>query len=105
MSSPDQTEPRDLPGVLSAADLDATVGSIAAAQQPCGALPWPDGHTDAWDHVECAMALTLGGRLDEARAAYEWLCRNQRVDGSWATSYDGERVLDGMTDTNQCAYV
>jgi hypothetical protein len=96
---------RDLPGVLTAAQLARTVDSIAAAQQPSGALPWPDGHTDAWDHVECAMALTLGGRLDEARAAYAWLAATQEPDGAWRTSYDGERVLDAMVDTNQCAYV
>ncbi len=98
-------ELRGLPGLLSAAELDATVGAIASTQQTCGALPWPDGHTDAWDHVECAMALTLGGRLDAARAAYAWLRRTQSADGSWATSYDGERVLDATVDVNQCAYV
>lgn len=96
---------RELPGVLTAADLDRTVGSIAAAQQSCGALPWADGHTDAWDHVECAMALTLGGRLDEARAAYDWLGRTQAGDGAWGMSYDGETVLDPSVDTNQCAYI
>ena len=96
---------RDLPGVLTAADLDLTVASIAAAQQPSGALPWADGHTDAWDHVECAMALTLGGRLDEARAGYDWLRRTQAGDGAWAMSYDGETVLDPSVDTNQCAYI
>jgi hypothetical protein len=95
----------DLPGGLTAADLDATVASIAAAQQPCGALPWADGHTDAWDHVECAMALTLGGRLDEARAAYTWLRNTQGDDGAWVMSYDGELVLDPSVDTNQCAYI
>jgi hypothetical protein len=95
----------DLPGVLSAVDLASTVDSIAAAQQPCGALPWADGHTDTWDHVECAMALTLGGRLDQARAAYAWLRRTQAADGAWAMSYDGESVLDPSVDTNQCAYI
>ncbi len=53
-----QPELRSVPGLLSAQELQATVDAIAAAQQPTGSLPWPDGHTDAWDHVECAMALT-----------------------------------------------
>ena len=98
---------RDLPGVLSRDDLTRTVDSIVAAQQPSGALPWPDGHTDPWDHVECAMALVLGGRLAEARAAYEWLRRVQEPDGAWRMKYDGARdlVLDASVDTNQCAYV
>ena len=98
---------RDLPGVLSRDDLTRTVDSIVAAQQPSGALPWPDGHTDPWDHVECVMALVLGGRLAEARAAYEWLRRVQEPDGAWRMKYDGARgvVLDASVDTNQCAYV
>ena len=98
-------ELRGLPGILSRDQLQQTVDAIAAAQQPCGSLPWPDGHTDAWDHVECAMVLTLGGRLDEAQRAYAWLRRTQATDGSWATSYDQLEVLDPMVDVNQCAYV
>jgi hypothetical protein len=90
---------------LTKAELAATVDSIAAAQQPSGALPWADGHTDPWDHVECAMALTLGGLHDQARAAYAWLRRTQGADGAWAMSYDGDGVLDPSVDTNQCAYI
>ena len=100
-----QPDLRDVPGVLSSEQLHATVASIAAAQQPSGSVPWPDGHTDAWDHVECAMALTLGGRFDEARAAYDWLVRNQSEDNSWAMSYDEDHILDSSVDTNQCAYI
>jgi len=92
-------------GVLTAAQLQQTVDTIASAQQPSGALPWPDGHTDVWDHVECAMALLLGGHVEQARRAYSWLRRTQAADGSWATSYDETSVLDPMVDVNQCAYV
>ena len=93
------------PGVLTAAQLQQTVSSIASIQDPCGALPWPDGHTDTWDHVECAMALTLGNRLESAAAAYDWLRTTQAPDGSWAMSYAGTRILDHSVDTNQCAYL
>lgn len=96
---------RDLPGVLTAADLAQTVDWLASVQQPSGSVPWPDGHTDAWDHVECAMAFVLAGRLDEARAAYEFLRRTQAADGSWPTSMDQEATLDPKVDTNQVAYV
>ena len=95
----------ELTAMLTPQEQRRTAASIAAAQQPCGALPWADGHTDPWDHVECAMALTLAGRRDEAVAAYDWLRRTQAGDGAWATSYDGETVLDPSVDTNQCAYV
>ena len=95
----------DLPGVLTAAELARTVDTIAAVQGPAGDLPWPDGHTDPWDHVECAMALVLGGRLAEARAAYAWMRRIQEPDGAWRMKYEGESVLDASVDTNQVAYV
>lgn len=94
-----------VPGLLTADQLQQTVDSIATIQQEAGSIPWPDGHTDAWDHIECAMALTLGGRLDDARRAYDWLCASQRIDGSWAMSYDQFRILDSSADTNQCAYI
>ncbi len=90
---------------LTRAQLLETVAAIKAAQQPCGTLPWPDGHTDAWDHVECAMALVVGGELGAARKAYDWLAGTQAPDGSWATSWDQLRVLDATVDVNQCAYV
>ena len=96
---------RELPGVLTVEQLEQTVASIVVVQHDSGALPWPDGHTDPWDHVECAMALVLGGRLDEARAAYAWLRRTQEPDGAWRMKYEGEAVLDPSVDTNQVAYV
>ena len=70
-------------GVFSPADCRQTAQSIASVQLPSGEIPWSaGGHTDPWDHVECAMALTVAGLLDEARAAYEWSRTQQRHDGS-----------------------
>ena len=52
-------EEADVPGKTGApADMVATARAIAAAQLPSGAIPWPDGHVDPWDHVESAMALS-----------------------------------------------
>ena len=100
------TDPPEVPGVLSAAEVDATARAIARAQEPSGAIPWfPGGHTDPWDHVESAMALTAAGRYDEAAAAYAWCRRTQRADGSWPAKIVGGRVEDAVTDTNFCAYV
>ena len=49
------------------ADVLQTARSIAAVQRPDGAIPWPDGHVDPWDHVECAMALSACGLTVPAR--------------------------------------
>ena len=58
-----------------------TARSIAALQRADGAIPWPDGHVDPWDHVECAMALSACGLTVPARLAYQWLRGTQRPDG------------------------
>ena len=75
-------------GVLSAAQVRATVEGIAALQRPDGAIPWfHGGHLDPWDHVEAAMALDAAGLPDRALAAYRWLAASQNPDGSWYAAY------------------
>ena len=96
----------DLPGLLSPADLAQTAATVAEAQEPDGAIPWfPGGHTDAWDHVECAMALDVAGLHEPAVRAYEWLRRRQRADGSWAARYDQGVATQSFADANFCGYV
>jgi hypothetical protein len=95
-----------VPGVLDAAQVRATAASIAAVQEPTGAIPWfPGGHSDPWDHTECAMALTVCGFRDEADAAYEHLRRTQRPDGSWPAKVVEGVVDDASFETNQVAYL
>jgi hypothetical protein len=96
----------ELPGVLTAAQADATAAFIAAQQQADGAIPWYDGgQLDVWDHVEAAMALSATGRTAEAEAAYAWSARTQRPDGSWPLLVRDGVVEDAAADTNQCAYL
>ena len=93
--------------VVAGGRLGETIASICAAQSRDGMITWfAGGHADPWNHVEAAMALTVGGALDEADRAYEWLRATQHADGSWYTYYlaDGE-VEDPRLDTNVCAYV
>jgi hypothetical protein len=92
-------------GILSAGDVLATGEYLAALQEPSGAISWPDGHTNAWDLVECAMALSACGLTAAARGAYEWLRRTQRPDGSWPRRTVGATVTDPAGETNQAAYV
>ncbi|MDR7085291.1 hypothetical protein J2X11_000130 [Aeromicrobium panaciterrae] len=83
-----------------------TAASIASMQEPDGAIPWTIGeHTDAWNHVEGAMALLVGGEIAAAEAAYDWCLRTQRSDGSWPMKLVAGTVEDASTETNMAAYV
>jgi len=96
----------EVPGVLSRAEVSATVDAIAGCQQPDGNIPWvPGGHTDPWNLVEAAMALDVGGRAAAAERAYEWLRRRQNRDGSWHAYYVGVAVEQHTLDTNVTCYV
>ena len=91
--------------MLTATEVLATAEDIADRQEPCGAISWPDGHTDAWDHVECAMALSVCGLSGPARRAYDWLRATQRADGSWPKRTEAGVVTDAAAESNQTAYV
>ncbi len=93
-----------VPGILTADQILATGHSIAAVQQPDGAIGWPDGHVDAWNHVECAMALSACGLRVAARRGYDWLRAAQRPDGSWPKLSAGGAVLDDAVESNHAAY-
>jgi hypothetical protein len=102
---PDPPRLPEIAGVLSASQLRETARSIAADQQRSGAIGWPDGHVDAWNHVECAMALSTCGLLDEARLAYDWLAQTQRHDGSWPVVAADGSLAEQHTESNHAAYV
>jgi hypothetical protein len=93
-----------VPGILTADQILATGHSIAAVQQRDGAIGWPDGHVDAWNHVECAMALSVCGLRGPARRGYEWLRTAQRPDGSWPKRAEGGAVIDDAVESNHAAY-
>jgi hypothetical protein len=96
----------DIPGILTARELDRTVDSIAEHQLPSGMIPWfPDGHADPWNHVEAAMALLLGGRRAAAERAFDWLVGAQRPDGAWHHYYLADRIEQDKLEANVTAYV
>ncbi len=88
-----------------ALDVLATGRSIARMQEPSGAIGWPDGHVDPWDHIECAMALSACGLHEPARRAYAWIRDTQRADGSWPRSVVGGAVTDRAAESHHAAYV
>jgi hypothetical protein len=97
-----------VPGVISQAEIAATAASIVAMQDADGGIPWApptDMHIDAWNHVESAMALLVGGEAEAAERAYDWCRVNQRPDGSWPMKITSGVVDDHSGDTNMSAYI
>lgn len=82
-----------------------TALSIAAIQQDDGGVPWPEGHVDAWNHVECLMAMTVAGLAEPVRRGYAWLARHQREDGSWPMKVSGGVAVERGGESNHAAYV
>ncbi len=92
----------EVPGILTGADVLATARAITEVQRPDGMIPWfEDGHCDPWNHVEAAMALTVCGLVDKAKAAYRWLVDRQLPDGSWFNYYRRDAVKDPRLDTQR----
>ncbi len=98
--------PPAVPRLLTSADAALTADTIAACQLPNGMiLRFEGGVADPWNHVEAAMALVVAARRAEADAAYEWLTRTQRADGSWYQYYTADGVDQDKLDANVIAYV
>ena len=93
-------------GVLTAEQVAETAASIAAMQEPSGAVPWTTGeHTDIWNHVEAAMAMLVGGQVEAAERAYAWVPALQRADGSWPMKIVGGEVEDDRGEVNMSSYL
>ena len=108
--APNDPDALHLPGIISTEQLYRSADYLVHAQEPCGAIPWfPGGHTDVWDHVECAMALTLTGlsipeHAEAARRAYRWLDGSRHPDGGWPAKFrQGEPVTE-LREANHAAY-
>jgi len=92
-------------GILSASQVAQSAASIAAMQEPSGAVPWTVGeHVDIWNHVEAAMAMLVGGQVEAAEAAYAWIPTMQREDGSWPMKIVNGVVDDPRGEVNMSAY-
>jgi hypothetical protein len=91
--------------VLTSAQVAESAASIAAMQEPCGAIPWTVGeHVDIWNHVEAAMGLLVGGEVEAAERAYAWIPTMQRADGSWPMKIVDGAVEDDRGEVNMSAY-
>ena len=93
-------------GILTRAQVEQTAATIAAMQEPSGAIPWTPGeHTDVWNHLEAAMALVVGDQREAAERAFAWARDTQRADGSWPMKIVAGEVEDHSGETNMSAYV
>ena len=92
--------------ILTAAQVEESAASIAAMQEPDGAIPWTIGeHTDVWNHVESAMALLVGGQVEAAERAFDWAVAMQRPDGSWPMKIVAGQIEDHSGESNMSAYL
>ncbi|MFY7067174.1 prenyltransferase [Nocardiopsis changdeensis] len=109
VTAPDDLTLR-LPGVLDAGQLLRSADYLARSQEATGALPWfPGGHTDVWDHVECAMALTVTGLWEPAHAAaarraYRWLAGARHPGGGWPAKFRQGVPATELREANHAAY-
>ncbi|GAB2760066.1 prenyltransferase [Nocardioides salsibiostraticola] len=102
---PDLASLPSVEGVLSPGQIAVTAASIASMQEPSGAIPWTVGeHVDIWNHVEAAMALLVGGEVEAAERAYDWVPTLQRADGSWPMKIVAGTVDDERGEVNMSAY-
>lgn len=86
--------------------VNRTAEFICRHQLSSGAIPYYEGGvTDPWDHVECAIALSLCGRWEEAVKAYNWLRDKQNPDGSWYYTYLNEEPQELAKDTGHSTYL
>ncbi len=91
--------------MLTPREVSLTADSIESCQLKNGMILWHEnGHSDPWNHVEAAMALSVSSRFKAAEKAYEWLMSSQRPDGSWYNYYRSDSIEDFRIDTNVCAY-
>ena len=89
-----------------ALDIDSIVALIVNTQRESGEIPWCDGKkTDPWDHVEAAIGLGIGGYIDEARRAFDWMVEKQLPDGSWYATYINGIFEDKTRDANMSSYI
>lgn len=89
-----------------AVNIDPITAVIARAQRESGEIPWGPGQkTDPWDHVEAAMGLCVGGRLDAAARAFAWMARTQLADGSWYSAYRNGIPENRTRESHMAAYI
>ncbi len=83
-----------------------SIDYILEVQLEDGSIPWEHhAKLDPWDHVECAMALTVAGEIEAAKKAFEWMQLNQEPTGGWFSEYKSSSPSKRRIETNFSAYI
>ena len=83
-----------------------SINYILDTQASDGSIPWEQKKKiDPWDHIESAMALTVAGKFEAAKKAYEWIKFNQEEVGGWYSEYKSGIPSNRRIETNFSAYI
>lgn len=94
-----------LPSILADSKVKRSLDFLCSLQARSGMVPWyRGGRADPWNHCEAALALAMGGRLENAWAAAKWLLERQNSDGSWCHFHLELGIAEPRRDTNTVAY-
>ena len=78
----------DIDGLVTAAELSATVDAIAEWQLPSGMVQWfPGGHADPWNLTASLLALLLGAYRAPAERGSACIATLQRDDEALRHDY------------------
>ena len=97
--------------IYSSKDLEITffrnLGKyIKNIQHESGAIPSnEDGSHDPWDHIESIMGLNFSNEYEASKRAFNWLIRNQNIDGSWYAKYKNDTPIEKNKPTHFGPYI
>ena len=79
---------------------------IKNIQHESGAIPSnEDGSHDPWDHIESIMGLNFSNEYEASKRAFNWLIRNQNIDGSWYAKYKNDTPIEKNKPTHFGPYI
>ena len=83
-----------------------SINYILQVQEKDGSIPWEiNSKLDPWDHIESAMALTVAGKIEQAKRAYKWMAISQEKVGGWFSEYRSGKPTNKRIETNFAAYL
>lgn len=80
--------------------FEGSIKRIISLQKKDGSIPWTkDGAFDAWNHLECVMALNIFRYTKQVDLGFNYLRQNQLDDGSWLGELGSTQDIDKKNGT------